>query len=290
MASGSTYNGLKALPGSYMAASLPEYANPPVIETVLGVQFKPIDGLESAHLGAFWKSIEKDWPHVSDAQPLEPQIETFNNSSLWGQVGIQLRLNRPGVRLRIKNTSGNQMIQVQNGRFHLNWLGEAGGSYPHFVPVVEKFFETFALFRNFLRGARFEEPAEYQWEVAYVNHIERGTVWQTPRDWTFFKLLSNCEILDERLPLESLGAEWHREIPRQRGRLHIQWKHGSKDKDGSTEMVVLTLTARGPVNAQSETGTLKHGLDLGHEAIVTTFRELMTDKANRYWGLKDGNS
>ena len=274
-----------------MAGSLPEYVEPPVIETVLGVQFKPIEGLESAHLGAFWKTLGQDWPRASDAAVLEPQLEAFSGSSKWGHVGIQLQLmNHPGIRLRIKNHSGNQLIQVQNGRFHLNWLGEVGGKYPRYNPVADKFFEMFGRFCSYLRDEGFASPAEIQWEVTYVNHIKRGTVWQTPRDWTFFELLNNCSPVDDRTPLESLVAEWHREIPPQRGRLHINWTHrSSTDKSGHHEIVVLTLTARGPINVQLSNSTLRHGLDLGHEVIVLTFHDLMSDQANKYWGLIDGN-
>ena len=78
-------------------------------------------------------------------------------------------------------------------------------------------------------------------------------------------------------------------IPPERGRLHIKWQHGLKDKPEKREILILTLTARGGLEAAGEAddSRLKEGLDLGHEVIVRTFRRIMSDEANAYWGLKN---
>lgn len=47
--------------------NLPSFERPPVIETMLGVQFQPLPALRSAHLGAFWKTLGEEWPVVLDA-------------------------------------------------------------------------------------------------------------------------------------------------------------------------------------------------------------------------------
>jgi hypothetical protein len=41
-------------------ATFPDYERPPVVETVLGVQFDPLPDLCNAHLGAFWGTLECD--------------------------------------------------------------------------------------------------------------------------------------------------------------------------------------------------------------------------------------
>ena len=56
----------------------PDYVDPPVVETILGVQFDPLASWRNAHLGVFWKTLNTDdWPNVSDAPPLQPQFERF---------------------------------------------------------------------------------------------------------------------------------------------------------------------------------------------------------------------
>ena len=71
---------------------LPDYNDPPVVETVLGVQFDRLPGFKNAHLGAFWKTLNAaEWPVVQDAPPLAPQFERFDKSVRWAK-GVQLQL------------------------------------------------------------------------------------------------------------------------------------------------------------------------------------------------------
>jgi hypothetical protein len=92
---------------------LPDYETPPVVETVLGVQFERLPGFKNGHLGAFWKSLPRgEWPTVSDAPPLEPQFERFEPSARWVR-GLHIQLTQdPTSRLQIKNQAGDRMIQI----------------------------------------------------------------------------------------------------------------------------------------------------------------------------------
>ena len=57
---------------------LPKYEKPPVVETVLGLQFNPLSAFTNAHLGAFWQSLGVEaWPTVTDKPPLPRQEERF---------------------------------------------------------------------------------------------------------------------------------------------------------------------------------------------------------------------
>lgn len=68
----------------------PDYENPPVVETILGMQFDRLPALKNAYLGVFWKTLGQDeWPDVSDAPALEMQFERFTEAAQWPQVGFQ---------------------------------------------------------------------------------------------------------------------------------------------------------------------------------------------------------
>jgi uncharacterized protein (TIGR04255 family) len=268
--------------------SLPVYASPPVVETILGVQFDRLPGFRNAHLGAFWKTLDvSKWPTVADAPPLQPQFERFDEAAAmqWGK-GSQLQLTAvPPGRVQITNQEGNRMIQVQNGRLHFNWLGQNAPEYVRYANIRAGFEDVL---NDFLRFADAEKVGKFQpnqWEVTYLNHIPRGTVWNTPADWNFFSLLSGIPRLDELVEGESFDGEWHFVIPEKRGRLHIQWRHGVKHGDDEQEIIVLTLTARGPISGASPASILE-GLDVGHNTIVRGFEALMSDTANEYWGLE----
>jgi hypothetical protein len=192
--------------------------------------------------------------------------------------------------MQIKNRTGDQMIQVQNGRLHFNWLGSGGGNYPRYEVVRAGFSDALIRFKDFVATADVGQLQPNQWEVTYINQIPQGTIWQTPADWKFFEPLCSVPSIDGLVAGEDFTGEWHFVIPGQRGRLHIEWRHAlSAAPDHSErEIVQLTLTARGPLDPKVSTPEQAIvGLDLGHETIVRSFAALMNRSANSYWGLKN---
>jgi uncharacterized protein (TIGR04255 family) len=186
------------------------------------------------------------------------------------------------------------MIQVQNGRLHLNWIGRHAPDYPRYERSIKpEFVDILNHFQKFLETEGFGPVCPNQWEVTYVNEIPQGTVWTTPDDWSFFQPLCSVPTIESLIEAESFEGEWHFVIPGQRGRLHVRWQFGmsdTEDGENETSVVRLTLTARGPVvEAADVTRSILDGIDLGHETIVRSFRDLMSNRANEHWGLKDGD-
>ncbi len=271
---------------------LPDYETPPVVETILGVQFELLPGFRNAHLGGFWKTLDtEEWPNVWDAPLLPPQFEQFAESFKW-VPGIQFQFTQnPTSRLQIKNRDGDRMIQLQNGRLHFNWLGQPGREYPRYERVREGFVCALEHLSTFLAQEKLGDFRPNQWEVTYLNHIPQGTVWNTPDDWTFFRPLALIPTIEGAIRGESFSGGWHFVIPDQIGRLHVEWQHAKKSEPEQQEIIVLTFTARGPIE-QSEDAlqAVLAGVDLGRETIVRSFREFMNDTANNYWGLKNADS
>ena len=268
---------------------LPSFERPPVLETVLGVQFEPLRSLTSAYLGAFWKSLGSNWVPVEDAPAIEPQFEQFGIGPSWGSVRLSFG-QMPGIRLRIRSKAKakSRMIQVQNGRFHYNWVG-VGKDYPRYSQIRQEFDKELKAFENFLREESLGEIKPNQWEVTYVNHIPRRTTWETPAEWGPRVLpgLLGCFPESNEVAAESFGGQWHYEIKPQRGRLHIELRHMKPESPDAPDLLIMKLTARGPIGTAEEGGpTLDQGLDLGREAIVRAFKELTSPEAHEYWGLK----
>jgi uncharacterized protein (TIGR04255 family) len=270
------------------STGLPKYKNPPVVETVLGVQFDLLPKCGNAHLGVFWQRLAGDWPGVSDVPCLEPEFERFAEGKSWLPAGFQLKVSQdPTSRLQIRNSENDRMIQVQNGRLLYNWLGHGGEDYPSFEKVEAEFQRTLDVFQQFLATKALGELQPNQWEVTYVNHIPKGTVWNDPSDWVdLFPSLAVLPSKTSSVRLESFGGQWHYEIEPKRGRLHVNLKHGWRKQPSEQEMLVLNLTARGPIQTDEEGGpSLSEGLRIGHETIVRSFTELTSDSAHQYWGL-----
>jgi uncharacterized protein (TIGR04255 family) len=273
---------------SSVAEHLPDYDNPPVVETVLGIQYEKLPNFKNAHLGMFWSSFNlQDWPRTVDVVATPPQIETYAEGTRWGK-GFQFQImDAPASRMQIKNANNDRMIQVQNNRLHFNWLGKSGGDYPRYAAVRTGFDDVLQRFIRFVAENDLGEFRPNQWEVTYINHIPQGTVWGTPADWGFFKPLGNVPSIPGIIDSESFQGEWHFLIPERKGRLHIQWQHGTRLREDKPDYVQLTLTARGGIElAKDPLEAVGRGLDLGHDVIVRSFERLMSDDANQYWRLK----
>jgi len=122
---------------------LPSFRRPPLVETVLGVQFERLPGFSNAHLGVFWQYLNDqmsgwqrladNWTSVADASPIEPVLERFEQEGSWAPFGVRLSVsNEVAVRIQIRNQANTRMVQLQNGRLHLNWIGHTGSQYPRY--------------------------------------------------------------------------------------------------------------------------------------------------------------
>jgi uncharacterized protein (TIGR04255 family) len=275
---------------------LPTFKKPPVVETVLGVQFDPIRGFTNAHLGAFRVRVKQAasagerWMRVSDAVPLPPTFERFDDEHAWMDVGLTLTFSQepPASRLQIRNESGGALIQLQNGRLHYNWIRQVDGAYVRYRNVRPGFDAIFAELAEFLVEQGLGEIKPNQWEVTYVNHIPKGTVWNTPEEWAhLFIGLPSLGSPQGEIRLESFGGMWHFEIPERRGRLHVEVSHAKTQEEPKEELIRLTLTARGPIEPPAGGAiAASRGLDLGRQVIVTAFRDLTSERAHLYWELE----
>lgn len=263
----------------------PSFENPPVVETVLGAQFKPIPGLRNAHLGVFWDTLGAEWPEVIDAPSLQAQYEQFGDDDPRLPPRLVLGLTSdPAARIQIRSRDRDRMIQVQNGRLHYNWIATDGNNgYPRYKTVVPAFLDTLSRFERFLTDHKLDEPQLDQWEVTYVNRIPRGTVWDSSSDWVgvFPALLGPASAQPFGI-LENVASAWRFELPPRRGRLHIELQHAYQPGTPPGESLLLKLTARGPI--AGSTSALEGGLNVGHDAVVAAFVDVTSEAARRYWG------
>ncbi len=269
-----------------MSIPLPSFDNPPVIEVVLGVQFEPL-GLTNGHLGWYWKQcLGESWPSSTDAARLPEQIEKFvGPQSIPQMPQLHFRVTpSPGVdRLQLRHANDDRMVQVQDTMFVYNWIKKEGG-YPRYATLRKEFDKALEDFERFVTDAELRKPRCNQWEVTYVNHIPRATLWDTPGDWAkvFPGLMKPIQSYGGT-EFEAMNGTWRSRIPPERGRLHIEARHqkANQNNESMIDVLVLLLTARGPINQEQD---LDAGLNLGHETIVNTFAEIASKDAREHWG------
>jgi len=95
-----------------MDEPLPSFRDPPVVETALSVQFKPLPRLRNAHLGLFWREIRDQYPDCTDAGPIETQAEEFGEGAAR-RVRLpkfQIQAAQPAARLQMASPRGGHTM------------------------------------------------------------------------------------------------------------------------------------------------------------------------------------
>jgi uncharacterized protein (TIGR04255 family) len=264
---------------------LPEFRNPPVVEKILGVQFAPIEGWTSGHAGWFWKTtLDETWAQVQDAPPVPDQFERFDDHSMWSLPEPKISFSKNvQSRLMIINNTDDRLIQLQETRFMYNWKRQASTQLP-FSDIYIEFEAKLQAFQQFLLRAGLTPTPHNQWEVTYVNHVPRGSLWDTPSDWgdVFPGLIGRSANPATKIKLESISGAYRFVIPPGLGRIHAQYQHGKMPGDG--EVLVLNLTARGPLLPGGSGGSQSECMKIGHDALVRSFVELSSNAALDHWG------
>ncbi len=266
--------------------NLPDYDEPPVIETVLGVQFAPLDKWEIVHFGMFRTLIQARYPRFEVNPPLGPDIEAPRLEFKRLQPEVEL-VAKPQARCWFLNEANTELIQVQHDRFVHNWRKVTGGEeYPHYEDYIRPSFERdWQQFREFLNSERIGAPEVRQCDVTYVNHIDKGKGWNTFEDLRdVFPCWAGASS-DNFLPApESVLFNVSYQMPGQRARLRVALVHALRSSDAK-ETLQLTLTARGKPRS-SGTPDIFEWLDVGRETVVRGFTDFTSRKMHELWRRK----
>jgi hypothetical protein len=267
-------------------SQLPIFDRPPVIEKVLGAQFEPIAGFACGHYGWFWKTrLDESWVKAQDAPRLPDLFEKFGDQLIWSVPEPKISFGAGQDRAMFINRDDDRLIQIQDTRFLYNWKKQEGlqRSFLEIYLEFERYLETF---REFLCGAGLELKSYNQWEITYLNQVPKGALWEAPSDWpgVFPGLFGRVVNPTANVALESTSGTWRFEIPARRGRVHIQFQH-AKTLD-EREILVLNLTARGPLLPGAEGWDLSSSMNIGHAAIVRTFVDISSPAALIHWGAR----
>lgn len=262
-----------------MSSPLPDFEQPPVIETAIGVVFLPIEGWTLSQFARFGRYVEEDYP---DADPQERIIATpIEQFGVAPQPTVLNLQTAPGLWWFVNQARG-RLIQLQRDRFVHNWRRtNPEEPYPHYVQTREEFRSAWLNYLSFLEKEGLSAPTVLQVEIDYVNHIERGPGWQEPSD------LSRVTPLIGRLPQGflpnpegiQLGVRYL--MPANRGRLHISLLPAIRNSD-KVELLQLTVSAHGRP-AGSDIDSVMDWCDLGHEWIVRGFADFTTTEAHSIW-------
>lgn len=247
--------------------SLPEYAHPPLVAATLGVTFQNRAGVDELSLRHYQQQLGAEW------------LGTWIKSRKWPDA-VDIGLVPFGQELQ--NVLCDRRVRLSEHHFDFTWLGTEDGRYPRYENVRDGFVAAWDLWNQQHRPSA---ETVLWWGVSYINRIPQGTVWQTPADWSFFRLLaSQAGVVSDDLP-RRFSARWEYNATDIKGMLEVELSLHPESKISETPCLWLKLTASGPplkVNSPD----LLDGMDAGRAAIVQTFSDLMSPAANAYWGLR----
>jgi uncharacterized protein (TIGR04255 family) len=274
--------------------SLPDYDNPPVVETAIGVEFGSLEKWEIPHFGLFWQRIQAEYPHfeVNPAvvtQAEKPQLEFSQGQvpRLEVSVGtVPLSAYKPLVRCWFLNEAKTELIQVQNDRLIHNWRKVLGSEpYPHYENIRPAFKHDWEQFCEFLKIYSLGMPEVRQCEVTYVNHIDRGEGWESFADLPSMFPSWTGATSEGVLPApESVLFNLSYLMPEKNGRLRITLVHAFRPSD-ARETLQLTVAARGKP-ASSAISDVFEWLDFGRYWVVWGFTDFTSARMHGLWRRK----
>ncbi len=266
--------------------NLPEFEEPPLAEVALSVQFEPLLGLLTPHMGLLWQEFRERFPKLEEKPPLNPIIERLGGHRANQSIPLELFSTPPSPRLWFVDKSERELIQIQQDRFIHNWRKVKGkDEYPRYELRIRKsFFDNLKLFIDFLKKEKLGDLVPNQCEVTYVNHIilEKN---DRHKDLSKYFIGWNERYSSSSpLDVEDINLKT-RHIIKQKddflGRLHLNIDSAINSKDNSM-MYVMTLTVRGKPNDTSIEAVMDF-IDKGREHIVRHFDSCTTPYAHNIW-------
>ena len=266
---------------------LPDFRKPPIVESLLGLQFEPIEGLTSAHLGLLWERFRDEFPSIQEQPPLRPAIEEFGPPKR--PISVTIEEGLPTPRLWFLNDSGTRLIQVQTNRFIDNWRrlqkDQDENPYPRYEPRRARFLEEVRVLKEFLKCEGLGPIVVNQCEVTYVNHIEPSGVWENHGH--IARVFNGCSFAHAEFLQAPEDAGFHARflIPAEFGapigRLSVA-VNPAWDRETKQPIFRTSLTARGAPLSEGDEGAFAF-FDLGRRWIVKGFAELTTPEMHDVW-------
>jgi len=254
----------------------------------MAAQFDDVPHLNGPRMGLLWDRFRDKFPRIQIHPQRSPSFEVFGKprESTSGDIVLEFS-SHPSPLVWYVSEDESELIQVQKNRFVFNWRCR-DKEYPRYGHVRKAFSNHLEVFRSFLAEEKIsEELRTNQWEITYVNHIERGDLWRKHSDLgeiiPSWKHRTNGGFLpkpeDVALNIRYRINDEGEDI----GRLHIvaQPVFAAPTKE---PIIMLRLTARGPCQGGEMTDDLLRYLDIGRKWIVQGFTSITSPQMHENWG------
>jgi uncharacterized protein (TIGR04255 family) len=247
----------------------------PLNELYFGLQYY-VDGLTFVVQNEFFTMISDDFPNIEEKPPL---LMTFDKMHI-GMVNDPRNASfAPQKRYFFINSSNTKLIQMQEGKFLLNWrqLPEKEEEYPHFTNVFNDFKKYWDILYSILKKNNVSLELN-QLELSYVNHIfldefEEGIAGA-------LNCLGPMKTLNE---VDSLSFNFSLIDNICNGHINLSLKSGTRNAD-KKPLFRLETIMRGFFS--NECNDIDSWFNHAHNRIIDVFMQIVSEKAKNVWGLE----
>lgn len=258
---------------------LPDFAEPPVVEVALGIQFDAmsVELLDLAPLRERWRDR---FPRLDSQPALPPNFETDTPAS----PGVQVLMGTPPMlRQWFLSEDRTELIQLQQDRLIVNWRAVAADvSYPRYEYVEELFRDASESLWEVLQERSGKQPEIRQVEVNYINAIAIPDHRTLPDVYTWWSSLRAAgHHLGEPMQVTVVMAF---EVPDlgPPARLYVEVQPA---RDRKTSDLLMTLTIRGAPADTTRNAAIDF-MGTAREHIVNSFTEMTTPEMHDVWGRR----
>lgn len=265
---------------------LKEYSNAPVQEVSMAVYFEPIPLLNIVNLvGRCFGLLEVyGGYHLEETPYVEARLETENRRVPNHQFKISDGV--PEIGCKLTSPDKKVSINIQNNRFNVNWAMQSDDDYPRYDTLRPAFFKKFDAFVNGVNGLPKLSPVFTQCGIRYDNQVSDDDLLGNSK-FNFLNMehFSNHEGVN-------FSASQRLEDKGEVGRLYMEaqtifsFGDDGAGKIKENRLLRMSLTFRGNPKGKGIDG-ISSFLDRGHEAIVTTFSQSLSDEGRKLFKEKD---
>lgn len=258
-------------------AELPEFDAPPVVEVVLGVQFRPLFGLRPIELAPLREQWRGSYPVVQEQPPLPPAIEQAGG----GPPTVQFVVG-PALPTRTWFVSDDQvsLVQLQHDRLTVNWRQTSDLPYPRYLSVRQVFEARAQDLSRFVADRGLGELAVTQVELTYINAVdtapgEMGDLGRIMRHW-------DAPSTDLGQPEQARCAVVFAVPNIGQPPVRLYAAADPAQRPDGRPALFLTLTVRGAPAGPQLADALEF-MDQAHAHVVRSFTLLTPDAMHALW-------
>ncbi|MAN45397.1 MAG: TIGR04255 family protein [Alphaproteobacteria bacterium] len=258
---------------------LKEYSAPPVEKVEMAVYFDPLPQLDLVNLVKVCQSLQKKLGpfsiHQSDYIPTRLEGDGPN----LGGAHFEIKQGAPKIGLRLTSEARDRTVLLQDSRLAVSWSRVEQESYPRY-PKLKKCFQT--VFDAFLSSAGLTESTIGDFKqvgISYVNYL--------PDDDAKAHELLNFIDFTSFKEHEGIAMQTSQMLQNERivGRLVLDLMSifsldSEENTVRETRKLRMNLTFRGKPAGPGIDGVCNF-FDRGHEAIVRTFSDSLSEKGRK---------